>query len=63
MSFKSKLVHIDLFLADINSFHIDIDTLVMDHHAHFSPQTATLAHFENMEPLPPHSFQRLHKST
>ena len=39
--FKSKLVHIDLFLADINSFHIDTDTLVLDHHAHFSSHTAT----------------------
>ena len=41
--FKSKLVHIDILLDDINSFHIDIDTLVPNHHAHFSPHMATLA--------------------
>ena len=61
--FKSKLVHIDILLDDINSFHIDIDTLVPDHHAHFSPHMATLAPFKSMDPLPLHSFQRLHKST
>ena len=60
--FKSKLIHIDLFLDDINSFHIDTNTLVLDHHAPFSLHMATLAHFETTDPLPPHSFQHLHKS-
>ena len=62
--FKSKLVHIDLFLDDINSFHIDTNTLVLlDHHAHFSPHTATLPPFETMDPFPPHYFQCLHESS
>ena len=62
MSLSLNLFKLIFFLDDINSFHIDTNTLVLDHHAPFSLHMATLAHFEIMDPLPPHSFQHLHKS-
>lgn len=59
---KSKLVHIDPFLDDINSFHVETGTLVLNHHPP-SPHITTLTHFETVDPFCPCSSQHFHKST
>ena len=59
--FKSKLVHIDHFLDDIDSFLANTSTLVPGHHAH--PPTAIPTLSGTVNSLPPHFSQYLPKST
>lgn len=54
--YKSELVHIDSFLDGIDSFPIDIDTLVPDRHGPSFPPMATLAPSETVDPPSPYTY-------